>query len=321
MSPRLCTLGEAMIRLSPPPGERISTARSFEATVGGTELNVAIAAAAMGIDSTWATSVPPGPLGERILRHAHAAGVTVANTPLDERVGLYFVEVGEEPRGTSVIYDRSSSAFSALENGVVDIAALTSSADAVFTTGITLALGFGPRQLAESFLQTAPASTLRAFEINYRSKLSSSAEAASAVKATLGTVDILFASDFDLSNLLDLGGNIESAAQRALLEWDLTMVVVPTRTGSVGGTGTNRVSVFTRGDVLSVEQIGRILDPVGAGDAGTGAFLAEYLTSGDLLSASKACVQASAFKQTLSGDGSTFTRSEIMNPSTQRISR
>jgi 2-dehydro-3-deoxygluconokinase len=47
----LVTFGEAMVRLTPPAFQRLEQAHSFDAYVGGGELNVAVAAARLGVAS------------------------------------------------------------------------------------------------------------------------------------------------------------------------------------------------------------------------------------------------------------------------------
>ncbi|PYO34053.1 MAG: 2-keto-3-deoxygluconate kinase, partial [Gemmatimonadetes bacterium] len=45
----LVTFGEAMVRLSPRAGERLDDARHCDVHVGGSELNVAVGAARLGL--------------------------------------------------------------------------------------------------------------------------------------------------------------------------------------------------------------------------------------------------------------------------------
>lgn len=52
------TIGEIMLRLTPPNYEKIRMASSFEASYGGSEANIALALANLGIDSTFFTVVP-----------------------------------------------------------------------------------------------------------------------------------------------------------------------------------------------------------------------------------------------------------------------
>ena len=50
---KFITLGEIMLRLTPPDCEKIRTADCFEARYGGSEANVALSLANLGIDSTY----------------------------------------------------------------------------------------------------------------------------------------------------------------------------------------------------------------------------------------------------------------------------
>ena len=57
-SKKFFTIGEIMLRLSPPNYEKIRMASSFEASYGGSEANIALALANMGVDSTFFSVVP-----------------------------------------------------------------------------------------------------------------------------------------------------------------------------------------------------------------------------------------------------------------------
>ena len=50
---KFITIGEIMLRLTPPNYEKIRTANEFEANYGGSEANIALALANLGIDSTF----------------------------------------------------------------------------------------------------------------------------------------------------------------------------------------------------------------------------------------------------------------------------
>lgn len=52
------TIGEIMLRLTPPNHEKIRMASSFEASYGGSEANIALALANLGIDSTFLQLFP-----------------------------------------------------------------------------------------------------------------------------------------------------------------------------------------------------------------------------------------------------------------------
>ena len=64
---KFITMGEIMLRLTPPNYEKIRMASSFEASYGGSEANIALALANLGIDSTFFTVVPNNSLGKSAL--------------------------------------------------------------------------------------------------------------------------------------------------------------------------------------------------------------------------------------------------------------
>lgn len=65
---KFITIGEIMLRLTPPDYEKIRTATTFEARYGGSEANVALSLANLGIDSTFCTVVPDNSLGKSAVR-------------------------------------------------------------------------------------------------------------------------------------------------------------------------------------------------------------------------------------------------------------
>ena len=55
---KFITCGEIMLRLTPPNYEKIRMASAFEASYGGSEANIALALANLGVDSTFFSVVP-----------------------------------------------------------------------------------------------------------------------------------------------------------------------------------------------------------------------------------------------------------------------
>lgn len=318
--PSLLTVGEAMLRLSPPMQESLIDGSHFHLTVGGAELNVAIAARCMGLDSSWLTQLPEGALAEKISQHARAHRVEARISRGEGRVGLYFAEIGPDPRGVTVTYDRDHSAARRLTWEAAAPMIEGAMFSAVFSSGITLALGEGPRNVVRS-LFSERASSRRYFEVNHRSKLASSADMRSWVMQILPHTDVLFASSHDLTEILQLGGDARSAAEKAIDEYDLELVVIPDRHGRVGGEGTNRVRVLGRDVDVAHECHGRVVDPIGAGDAGAGAFIACIEQGMDASSAAECSVLASAWAQTSIGDAVTFRRDDIVSLDDRRIRR
>ena len=65
---RFITFGEIMLRLTPPNYGKIRVANSFEASYGGSEANIALALANLGVDSTFFSVVPNNSIGKSAVR-------------------------------------------------------------------------------------------------------------------------------------------------------------------------------------------------------------------------------------------------------------
>src|SRR4051812_3803498 len=109
-------LGEAMLRLTAPGGERLRRAAELSVHPAGAECNVAVALARVGASVAWVSALPDSPIGRRVADEVSGAGVDVGAVSFFEgaRLGLFFVDAGTPPRPTSVVYDRTGSAFTTL---------------------------------------------------------------------------------------------------------------------------------------------------------------------------------------------------------------
>ena len=319
-TPRLLTVGEAMLRFSPPIQQSLMESSQLEVSVGGAELNVAIAATRMGLESSWLSRLPEGVLSEKVIQHARAHGIDPIISTGEGRVGMYFAEVGPDPRGVTVTYDREFSAVRFLTPELSAPLIDGREFSAVFSSGITLALGEGLRDVVSS-LFAGSRSWRRYFEINHRSKLASASEMRSWVSDVLPHVDVLFASTHDLTETMKLGDDARSAAEKAIANFQLEYVVVPDRRGRVGELGTNSLRVLGQDVDIYHECQGRVVDPIGAGDAGAGTFIACLEAGMDVESAAEYSTLASAWTQTHTGDAASFQRSDIVALDDRRIRR
>ena len=99
------TLGETLLRLSPPGMQRLDQARNFEVGIGGSELNVACMLARLGRRTAWVSRLPEGPLGRIVDGEARRHGVDtrfVRWIP-EARLGLMFFEPGPAPRNARAL--------------------------------------------------------------------------------------------------------------------------------------------------------------------------------------------------------------------------
>ncbi len=161
----LITLGEAMIRFSPPDFERLEQAPRWQVRVGGAEWNVASNCARLGLNTAWISRLTDNPLGWRIAADARAHGVDTHHVVWTEedRIGVYFLEPGPAPRGSQVIYDRANSAASKLRPDDLDLS-IFAQARAVHLSGITPALSDGCRDATwQALTPQQAAQTLQPF--------------------------------------------------------------------------------------------------------------------------------------------------------------
>jgi len=303
----LVTFGETMLRLSPPRGQRLETEGSLDAQVGGAESNVAAAAACLGVEATWLSKLPDNPLGRRVVRSLRGHGVTPAvvwdDSP-DGRLGSYYLERGADPRETTVVYDRAGSSVTTVEAGELDLGVFES-ASIFHTTGITPALSETARETTGQLLAAArEAGVRRSFDLNYRSKLWSTAEARACYESLLDDVDLLFAPIRDARNVLGYDGDAESVAYRLADDYDIeTVVVTRGASGSLAYTGGR---VVEQG-VIDAETV----DAIGTGDAFVGGVLAELLAGSDIDRALRYGTAAASVKRTVEGDVLVTTREEL----------
>lgn len=196
---KFITIGEIMLRLTPPSYEKIRMATSFEASYGGSEANIALALANLGVDSTFFSVVPNNSLGKSAIRMLRSNDVhctpMILSTPEEtptHRLGSYYLEAGYGIRPSKVIYDRKNSAFAEYNYKKVDINALLDGFTWLHLSGITPALSKSCRKLVLDCLKVAKEKgIIVSFDGNFRSKLWTWGEARDFCTECLPYVDVL----------------------------------------------------------------------------------------------------------------------------------
>ena len=106
----LLSLGEILLRLSPPNNERIVRGETFQKQVGGAELNVVSGVSLLGLRTGIISKLPDNALGTYAKNRVRFCGVSddylVYDEDPDARLGIYYYENGAYPRKPSVVYDR-----------------------------------------------------------------------------------------------------------------------------------------------------------------------------------------------------------------------
>lgn len=193
------TIGEIMLRLTPPNYEKIRMTSTFEASYGGSEANIALALANLGIDSTFFSVVPNNSLGKSAVRWLRSNDVhctpMILTTPEEtptHRLGTYYLETGYGIRPSKVTYDRMHSCITEYDFSKVDLDALLDGFSWLHLSGITPALGQNCRELIMNCLKIAKQKGLIiSFDGNFRSQLWTWEEARDFCTGCLPYVDVL----------------------------------------------------------------------------------------------------------------------------------
>jgi 2-dehydro-3-deoxygluconokinase len=296
------TLGETMLRLTPPHWQRWSQAQQAELHVGGSESNVAVGLARLGHRVEWVSRLTDNPLGRIITSQlaAHGVGVGRVVWTQEDRVGVYFYEQAAPPRGSQVVYDRRGSAASRIrpEELPADLFEPGEPQRWLHTSGIMLGIGPSAAQTASAAIMAARQAGWKiSLDVNYRRGLWSTEEAARSLAEVLPLLDLLIVTQDDAQ--LVLGADPAATAQDQLLAVaDQTSAAVTAMTlGPHGAIGCEAGSVVQQPS-CPVTLIGRL----GAGDAFAAGFLHQQLLGGSLAERLAWGSAMAALKFTVPGD-------------------
>lgn len=257
------TFGEAMLRLSVAPGDRLRSAPAYDVNVGGSESNVAMALARLGRTVAWGSRLPSNELGRRVAESVAAAGVDVSGVVWSDqaRLGTYFVELRPPPAGPMVIYDRAGSAASGLTFDHLSVDALDT-ARWVHVTGITPALSADCRHATERAVAHVRArGGLVSLDVNYRARLWGPDDARAALDRLAPSTDLVLCSAEDAAHVFQVSGPPEQVVERLAERWSCPRVVLTN-----GADGVVWIDHGTIGATPGIPTP-HIVDRIGAGDA------------------------------------------------------
>ena len=323
------TFGEILLRLSAPGQERLFQSPALMATFGGAEANVAVSLAQFGLDSHFVTRLPANPIGDAAVRVLRSEGVSVDWVQRGgERVGIYFTETGASQRASLVIYDRAHSALCELEQADIRWPELLRGASWFHTSGITTALGPGPVECVRGALAAAhQARTTVSFDLNYRSKLWSEAEAQRVMRPLVDHVQLLIANEEHLRTVLGIpiahadvtNGRLEheayrAAAERVVAEHGVRWVAITLRE-SISASENGWSAMLYDGSSKTLHRapryVLRLVDRIGGGDSFAAGLIYALLADQSPESALRFAVAASVLKHTIPGDFNRVSVEEV----------
>lgn len=307
----LLTLGQLLLRLSPPDNERLVRGNTFVKQVGGAELNVAVGVALLGLHTGIISKLPSHDVGSFMKSKIRSYGVSddffLYDSSPSARVGIYYYENGAYPRKPKVIYDRSNSSFYSLS--IDEIPEEAYSASRCFhTTGITLALSQSLRDTTiEMMKRFKEAGTLVSFDVNFRGNLWTGEEARECIEKILPYVDIFFCSEDTARLTFKKTGTAKEMMKSFTEEYPISIVASTQRVVHSPKRHTfGSVMYDAKKQEYYEEEPYRdidVVDRIGSGDAYISGALYGLLTSDfDCAKAIRYGNATSAVKNTIPGD-------------------
>jgi 2-dehydro-3-deoxygluconokinase len=261
-------------------------------SIAGSESNVAIGLSRLGHDAAWLGAVGNDEPGRLIQRTLRAEGVNTEWLRFSDESFTGFIAFDQPSHDiTRVSYHRRGSAGSTLTSAECFAALDAAKPRLLHVTGITPALSDSARAATLDVVRAAAEFDVRvSLDVNYRARLWSRAEAATALRELLPFVRTVFASDDELDILTDATEPV-----RELLANGITEVVV-----TAGGKGA--WAHTTEGTIHRPALPVTVVDSIGAGDAFVSGYLSATLDDLSPESRLDRATTSGAFCVTATGD-------------------
>ena len=306
------SLGEILLRLSPPSNERLVRGDSLRKQTGGAELNVASGIAMLGLRTGIISKIPDNDIGYFVKNYIRFCGVSddylVYDKSRNARLGIYFYEDGASPRKPAIVYDRQHSSIHSLsiEDIPQDIYGETR---CFHTSGITLALGEEVRSCAiEMIRRFKAAGAMISFDVNFRANLwRDEAQARARIEQILPYVDVFFCSELTARMTFGKVGDVREIMKSFTRDYPISIVATTQRTVHSPKRHTFGSVLYHAGDDSYYEEEPYrdidVVDRIGSGDAYISGVLYGLLAhNGDCRRALEYGNAYSAIKNTIPGD-------------------
>jgi 2-dehydro-3-deoxygluconokinase len=272
-APDIIAIGEPLFELNQPRGEEI-----FRKGHGGDTSNCAIAAARQGASVGYVTAIGADQFGDSFMELWAREGIdtsAVKRSPV-AHTGLYFVTHG--PDGHVFSYMRAGSAASRMTPDDIPADAIKG-ARILHASGISQAISSSAADAVFTAMRLARASGVTvSYDTNLRLRLWPLDRARAVIHAAVSLADIVRPGLDDAMHLTGL------AEPDRIIDFYLAMGarIVALTLGADGAI----VATKDRRERLAPVKV-KLVDGTGAGDMFDGAFLAEYLRTGDPFAAGR----------------------------------
>ncbi|QIE58095.1 sugar kinase [Rasiella rasia] len=324
---KVVTFGEIMLRLSTERHLRFSQAKTFAASYGGGEFNVAVSLANYGIPVEFITRLPENEIGACALKEMRKFKVESANVIFGgDRLGIYYFETGAGTRSSNVVYDRAHSSMATIEKGSIDWESVFKDVSWFHWSGITPAISESAAEVCLEAVKVAHAMGITiSSDLNYRSKLWQYGKEPNQVMPKLLQNSNIILGDIDTAFFMlgqdKVNPNYQNETSLPVLYDKLyklcpnLQIVATTLRYSVSASHQRIGGVLYDGKTLfsaDVKEVTPVVDRVGSGDAFMGGLIYGILSDNyDKQKALNLAVAACCLKHTISGDCNLITLEEI----------
>jgi 2-dehydro-3-deoxygluconokinase len=320
---RLVCFGEVLLRLNCPNNMRFSQALNYEAGYVGSETNVAVLAARLGVPTSVVTALPNNDLGDTALSQIRQQGIdTSFIKQFSGRLGVFFTEAAASIRPGNIIYDRENSCFANLKPGMINWNEVFKGASWFHWSGISAGVSNSAAEVCLEAVKAAKnAGLIISADFNYRSKLWNYGKHPSQVMPELlAYCDVIYG-DIDTADIY-FGIKTDKALPRnkALLACGEELKKRLPNTKCLAMTfreqqnGSQRYSGVILSDKLYESQsyeLGNIVERIGTGDSFMGALVFALAQGYNHQEAIEFAVAAGALKHSVVGDLGLLSKSEI----------
>ena len=335
---RIATFGELLIRMTVADGNRFTQASDIKVHVGGSEANVCVLLSQLGIQTDYITRLPQNDLAQLALNELQKYKVNTSKCIYGgERLGLYFVEAGNQIRQSQVIYDRSNSSFATIQENQIDWNLAFADVTHFHWSGISPGVSNEAGLVCKRAILKAHEKGLTiSSDFNYRSKLWQYGKHPSEIMPDLLQYSTITVADLDAIEIyfgIKTDKN-ESDANRFQRTFELLKVKMPfLKTLAMSFRKSDGLAHLYKGMLLHEDhfyetkeyKIHLVTDQIGSGDAFNAGLLyglSNKLSGQECIDWATAC---SVIKQSIHGDFAMSNPTEIShfitNGASNRINR
>lgn len=324
---KIVTFGEIMLRLSTERHLRFSQAKTFAASYGGGEFNVAVSLANYGIPVEFVTRLPKNEIGACALKEMRKFNVKSNNVVYGgERLGIYYLETGAGTRSSNVVYDRANSAMANIKKGTFDWKTILKNVTWFHWSGITPAISQGAADECIEAIKVAHKLGITiSSDLNYRSKLWQYGKEPSQVMPEFLKYSNIILGDIDTAFFMlgkdKVNPNYQDEKSLPVLYDQLfrscpnLQIIATTLRYSISASHQRIGGVLYDGKMIhnaDIKEVTPVVDRVGSGDAFMGGLIYGLVNNfSDKQRALNIAVTACCLKHTISGDYNLISLDEI----------